>query len=500
VKTIGIDIGSSFIKVSVFDAEKGRCLSKASVPETEMPIRADHKGWAEQSPEMWWDYARQAVVEAIDRCGISALDIGAIGITYQMHGLVCLDRDGKLLRPSIIWCDSRAVETGNMLAQRLGADYCRSHLLNSPGNFTASKLCWVKENEPALFEKIYRVMLPGDYIGYRLTGEINTTVSGLSEGIFWDFPNHRVSEELLTISGISKDMIAPIVPTFGEQGRLLPAIARELGLKPGIPVTYRAGDQPNNAFSLNVINPGEVAATAGTSGVVYGVTDRMVADPLYRINAFAHVNHSENSARLGILLCINGTGILNSWLRKNIAGGKDYVQMNDEAMKIPAGSDGLMIVPFGNGAERMLQNRETGCQVVGLNYNKHTQSHVFRAAQEGIAFAFRYGMEAMNEAGISPKVIKAGNANMFLSPVFRQVLADITGICINLYETDGSTGAAMGAATGEGYYSGFSEAGAKMKKIKVIEPSGERSSSMEAYGRWKSHLDVILNSKQDIQY
>lgn len=492
--TIGIDIGSSFIKASVYDAAAGCTLSKASAPDTEMPIRAEHRDWAEQSPGMWWDYARKAVIEAVRHSKVPATDISAIGITYQMHGLVCLDLQGNPLRPSIIWCDSRAVETGKMLAAKLGDDYCRNHLLNSPGNFTASKLTWVKENEPAIFDKIHRIMLPGDYIAFKLTGEMNTTVSGLSEGIFWDFPGNRVSEELLRSSAISGDLLSSVIPTFGEQGRLMPAIAQELGLKPGIPVTYRAGDQPNNAFSLNVLNPGEVAATAGTSGVVYGVTDRMIADSLYRVNTFLHVNHSAETNRLGVLLCINGTGILNSWLRKNTGGGLDYSKMNEAALQIPAGSEGLMIVPFGNGAERMLQNQETGCQVVGLNFNRHTQAHLFRAAQEGIAYAFRYGMDAMKETGISPSVIRAGNANMFLSPVFRQTLADVTGVCIDLYETDGSIGAARGAAIGAGYYSGFKDAFVQMKRTRVIEPSSGRSASVEAYHRWKSLLDKTLKS------
>jgi len=493
MKTLGIDIGSSFIKVSVYDAASGQCIAHVSMPETEMPITALKPAWAEQSPEMWWDNTKQAVIKAIRQCPQQALDIGAIGITYQMHGLVCLDRQGIPLRPAIIWCDSRAVDTGKTLEARLGEAYCRTHLLNSPGNFTASKLCWVKENEPEIFDKIHRVMLPGDYIGYRLSGEMNTTLSGLSEGIFWDFPNHRVSEEILAVSGISQDLLCPIVPAFGDQGRLLASVAAELGLKPGIPITYRAGDQPNNALSLNVMNPGEVAATAGTSGVVYGVTDRMTTDPLYRVNPFAHVNHTEKATRLGILLCINGTGILNSWLQKNIGGGKSYDQMNEEARLVPPGSEGLTIIPFGNGAERMLQNRETGSRMIGLNFNRHTQAHLFRASQEAVAFAFHYGMEAMKDTGITPTVIRAAHTNMFLSPVFRQILADVSGVSIDLYETDGSVGAAMGAATGAGFYSGTEEAGSKIKKIKQIEPSAERSSTLEAYDAWKSHLDNILN-------
>lgn len=493
MKTLGIDIGSSFIKVSVYDANTGLCVSRASSPDAEMPILSNKNHWAEQAPEMWWDHTCQAIRQALRPD--HGKDIAAIGITYQMHGLVCLDRQGNSLRPSIIWCDSRAVETGAILEAQLGEDYCRTHLLNSPGNFTAAKLLWVKDNERDLFDRIYHIMLPGDYIAYRLSGEMNTSLSGLSEGIFWDFHQHRVSEELLRVSGLAPGLLCPLVPAFGEQGRVLPQIAAELGLKPGIPITYRAGDQPNNAYSLHVMQPGEVAATAGTSGVVYGITDRMVADPSYRVNPFAHVNHTEHSPRLGVLLCINGTGILNSWMRKTIANGIPYVQMNAEAEEIQPGCEGLCILPFGNGSERMLENRDVGSRIIGLHFNRHTRAHLFRAAQEGIAFAFRYGMEAMKEVGITPKVIRAAHTNMFLSPVFRQILADATGVNIDLYDTDGSQGAAMGAATGVGFYADHEEAGQKIKKILTVEPSADPSGTTEAFTHWKSCLDTLLTDQ-----
>lgn len=492
MKTLGIDLGSSFIKVSVYDAATRLITSRVSMPATEMAIDAKQTGWAEQSPGIWWENLRLAVREVIRRDSGTGSGVGAIGITYQMHGLVCLDRYGNPLRPSIIWCDSRAVANGKRLASKLGDDYCRKILLNAPGNFTASKLCWVKENEPAVFEKIFRILLPGDYIAYKLTGIMNTTVGGLSEGIFWDFPNHRIAGELLIKSGISGDLLAPITDHFGEQGRLLPEVARDLGLQPGTPVTYRAGDQPNNAFSLNVNNPGEVAATAGTSGVVYGISDLIPANPSNRVNTFSHVNHTRESNRLGVLLCINGTGILNSWIRNNMLPGMDYETMNEEALRVPAGSEGLLIVPFGNGAERMLENREPGCSMAGLNFNIHTRAHLLRAAQEGVAFAFRYGMEAIKEAGIELSVIRAGHANMFLSPVFQQVLANVSGVSIDLYETDGSAGAAMGAAIGAGYWSGTREAFRGLTKLKTIDPSHDSTSTFEAYSRWRSHLDRML--------
>ena len=422
--------------------------------------------------------------------------VSAIGITYQMHGLVVIDRNKEVLRPSIIWCDSRAVEIGNKAFTDLGSEKCLSGLLNSPGNFTASKLKWVKENEPDLYRRIYKIMLPGDYIAMRLTGEINTTVTGLSEGIFWDFPNDKLASFLLDYYGISAEFIPAIVPAFGDQGKVLPEIASELGLKPGIPVTYRAGDQPNNAFSLNVLNPGEIAATAGTSGVVYGVTDTYSYDPESRVNIFAHVNHTSDSSRLGVLLCINGTGILNSWVQKNAGNQKlSYAEMNEAASQIPVGSEGLVIIPFGNGAERVIENRNTGCQISNLNFNIHNSSHMIRASQEGIAFSFKYGIDIMSQyTGLNVAQIRAGHANMFLSPIFRETLATITNVPIDLYNTDGAEGAARGAGVGSGIYKSYREAFEHLQKLSTVEPvPGKHQEYLDAYQEWYNVLNKMLN-------
>ena len=411
-----------------------------------------------------------------------------------MHGLVVDNKAKEVLRPSIIWCDSRAVQYGDRAFKAIGEKHCLSHLLNSPGNFTASKLAWIKEYEPRLFDEIDKIMLPGDFIAMRMTGDIVTTVSGLSEGIFWDFKNQCVSKELMNYYGFNDDLIADIKPTFGLQGELTASVATELGLKKGTPVTYRAGDQPNNALSLNVLNPGEIAATGGTSGVVYGVNGTINYDSLSRVNTFAHVNYTEENPRLGVLLCINGVGILNSWIKRNIApAGMDYDGLNELAAGIPVGSEGLSILPFGNGAERMLQNKPSSCSVHGLNFNIHSKAHLARAAQEGIVFSFKYGMEIMNQMGIDIDVIRAGNANMFLSPVFREALAGVTGAVIELYDTNGAVGAAKGAGMGAGIYSSAEEAFASLKKIDVIEPDGLKADQYcGAYETWKERL--IKNS------
>ena len=491
---LGYDVGRSLVKASVINAESGRSVASAFYPKKEMKIQAPKSGWAEQDPEQWWTNLILATNDVMEEAEIDPSSIKSIGIAYQMHGLVLVDKDYNLLRSSIIWCDSRAVSHGDHAMNSIGPERCLSHLLNSPGNFTASKLSWVIMNEPELYEKAYKFMLPGDYIAMKMTGEINTTISGLSEGIMWDFEENSLAEFLLEYYGIHQHLVPDVVPTFSEQGRLSASASDELGLVPGIRIAYRAGDQPNNAFSLNVLNPGEIAATAGTSGVVYGVSDEVKYDPLSRVNTFAHVNHSPELNRLGVLLCINGTGIQYSWLKDQLAQSQmNYPALNDLAKNAPIGSEGLLMLPFGNGAERMLGNKDVGATIKNINFNIHNSSHLARAAQEGVAFSFHYGMEIMKEIGINPSVIRAGMANMFLSPIFRNTLAEISGSTIELYDTDGSIGAANGAGIGSGTFGSFEEAFENLNMRMVVEPTNSHSEQYaDAYGIWKDVLDKIL--------
>lgn len=489
---LGFDVGSSSVKASLVNADTGKCVATAFYPEKEAPIMAVKAGWAEQDPQMWWDNAKLSLKKIMADAQVKGEDIKAIGISYQMHGLVCVDKNLQALRPSIIWCDSRAVPYGEKAFRDLGAEQCLGHLLNSPGNFTAAKLAWVKENEPDIYEKIYKVMLPGDYIAMRLSGVANTTVSGLSEGMLWDFKNNRVADFLTKYYGFDESIISDIVPTFGIQSEVSAEAAAETGLKAGTPITYRAGDQPNNALSLNVFNPGEIASTAGTSGVVYGVLGNVNYDKKSRVNTFAHVNHTEEQTRLGVLLCINGTGILNAWVHRNITPEVGYAEMNDLAATVPIGSEGVTVIPFGNGAERVLENKEIGCSFNGVNFNKHNRAHLVRAAQEGIVFSFCYGMEIMQQMGMDIHKIHAGKANMFLSPLFRDTLAGVSGATIELYDTDGSVGAAKGAGIGAGIYKDNNEAFASLDKLQVIEPDeAHRAEYLAAYARWK---DILKNN------
>ena len=487
---LGYDIGTSSVKASLVEIESGKCAASTFFPKTEASIIAKQSGWAEQDPESWWQYLCQATRQVLADTGARGEDVKAIGISYQMHGLVCVDKEGKPLRPSIIWCDGRAVPYGNAAFEAIGSETCLSHLLNSPGNFTAAKLAWVKENEPELYSQIHKVMLPGDYIAMKLSGgDMKTTVSGLSEGMFWDFKRNEVSQDVMKYFGFDNSLICDIVPTFSVQSVVSEGVAQELGLAAGTPISYRGGDQPNNALSLNVMEPGEIAATGGTSGVVYGVLGEVNYDKLSRVNTFAHVNHNQPDTRLGVLLCINGTGILNAWMKRTVAPeGIGYAEMNDLAESVPVGAEGLSIIPFGNGAERVLQNQNPGASISGINFNIHTKAHLLRAAQEGIAFSFAYGMDIMAQMGMEIKTIKAGHANLFLSPLFRRTLASVTGATIELYETDGAVGAAKGAGIGAGIYKDHNEAFTTIRHMATVKPEADCAPYKAAYQKWVEAL------------
>lgn len=493
--SLGIDIGSSSVKVSLLDIQSGKCVASATNPKSEAPIKALRKGWAEQSPDMWWILILNGIAE-ITAAGYQMAEVGCIGITYQMHGLVAVDSKGKPVRDSIIWCDSRAVETGAGALEGIGHDKCMEHLLNSPGNFTASKLAWVKAHEPEVFSRISKFMLPGDYIAYKLSGKISTTETGLSEQILWDFHEGHRADFVADYYGIPLESIPETVPSIGVQAYTNAATQDLLGIPEGTPISYRAGDQPNNAFSLSVLQPGEIAATGGTSGVVYGVTDEPKYDPLSRVNTFLHVNHTSAAPRLGVLLCINGTGILNSWIHHNVCPELSYSAMNELAAQAPAGCDGLTVLPFGNGAERVLAGAFTGAAFDGIDLVRHSRAHLLRASQEGIAFSFLYGIEIMRNLGLSPTVIRAGRANLFLSPLFRQTLATITGARIELFDTDGSLGAARGAALGAGFYKTAAEAFNTLARVETTLPEENWKEALDqAYCRWKSYLESTLNKQ-----
>lgn len=493
---LGLDIGSSSVKASLLDADTGKSIVSKAFPEEEMPINSPETGWAEQDPEMWWRYVKQTIAYVQKKAEVKKGELKGIGIAYQMHGLVCVDKDHQVLRPSIIWCDSRAVGVGEVAFKGLGADYCLPNLLNSPGNFTASKLKWVMENEPKTAEKIHKIMLPGDFIAMKLSGEILTSETGLSEGIFWDFQENDLSKKLLKQMGIPKEWIPESVPSFSVQGKVNESAASETGLEAGVPITYRAGDQPNNAFSLQVLKPGELATTAGTSGTVYGVCDTPLYDPQSRVNTFVHVNHSKKKPSYGVLLCVNGTGILNSWLKKVMGGNRiSYEEMNSLGSSATIGSEGLVFIPFGNGVERIMQNKSVGAHLLGLDLLKHDKRHVVRAAQEGIVSALTYGFRIMKDMGMNLQTVKAGHANMFLSPLFRKTFVHMNRVNLELYDTDGAQGAARGAGIGAGIFGSESEAFSGLQLLETLEPNlNFYEPYEEAYSNWETKLKQLINS------
>lgn len=491
---LGYDIGSSSIKAGLVKVDSGQKVGVVNYPDREMAIIALQTGWAEQHPETWWENLQTATQKLFSSCQVDPKEVQSIGVSYQMHGLVLVDKNQHVLRPSIIWCDSRAVGIGEKAFEELGADFCLQHLLNSPGNFTASKLKWVKDNEPELYDQIDKLMLPGDYIHMKLTGEANTTITGLSEAILWDYLENRVPSKLLDYFGFDKSLIPDLVPSIGEQGYLSKNTARLLGLKTGIPVAYRAGDQPNNALSLNVLKPGEVAATGGTSGVVFGVVDEPIFDPKSRVNAFAHVNHQSSDPRIGVLLCVNGAGIQYSWMKQMLASdGTSYNDMERMLSSVRINSDGLKILPFGNGAERMLENKDIGSRILGLNFNRHSKAHMYRASLEGIAYSFIYGLEIMREMGMDIKTIRVGNDNLFQSETFSTTIATLLDCQIEMMESTGAIGAAKAAAVGAGVAGSLEEVMSNQQIIRRYEPDSQISIYRAGYNLWKSELMKLIN-------
>lgn len=491
---LGYDIGSSSIKTAIVHAETHDVIAVIQYPNREMDMLSRQIGWAEQQPEVWWQHLCQSTRKILFDTGIKPEDIKGIGISYQMHGLVLVDKDLQVLRPSIIWCDSRAASIGKQAFKELGEEYCFQNYLNSPGNFTASKLKWIKDNEPEVYHKTYKILLPGDYIAMKLTGQPNTTISGLSEGVLWNFKEHKIADKVLNYFGFEQNILPEVTPTFSEMGRVTKEAAMQTGLAVGTPVTYRAGDQPNNAVSLNVLNPGEIAATSGTSGVVYGIVDKPLYDTKSRVNAFAHVNYKPTDEHIGILLCINGAGIQYGWVKQQIArSNTSYQDMDRMASAVPVGSDKVCVLPFGNGSERIFEDRDLGSHIYNLRFNRHRRAHLYRASLEGVAFAFVHGINILKEMGLPVDVIRVANDNMFQSRIFSMTIATLLGIHIEVVDTTGAVGAARASGVGAGIYSSLKEALRGVEPTAMYEPTLNYALCSQAYNYWESNLRKVLN-------
>ena len=481
---IGFDIGSSFVKAALVEVETGKPIARARVPEVEIPMEAQQLGWAEQHPNLWWQYLCEATQKLLTETDINPEQISSIGISYQMHGLVLVDRDLNPLRKSIIWCDSRATSYGEKAFEKLGKGYCKDHLLNSPGNFTASKLAWVIENEPELYQKAYKLMLPGDFLAAKLSGIPQTTITGLSEGIFWDFKNDQASQALFDHYQIDQSLVPEVVDNFTVQATVSNAGAQATGLKEGPPITYRAGDQPNNAYTLGARKAGDVVATGGTSGVVYALTDQLSGNELTKVNTFAHVNYQPQQKMFGKLLNLNGAGIQYRWLHQ-LMGEVGYEKLNEMAQQAPIGSNGLQVFPFGNGAERMLDNKIVNGHISNINFNIHDNNHMVRATLEGIAFAMIYGIEILKNDGVDIENLKVGNDNLFLSDVFSKTIADTLGISIQMLEATGAEGAAKASISNPHQ----TQNNDNINITKTIKPNPKlQVESIASFEKWKTQL------------
>lgn len=480
--TLGLDIGSSSVKACLYDARSFRIVGTSTSPSHEMPITAPEPGWAEQDPEVWWHHTIVACDDLRARHPAAWATVKAIGIGYQMHGLVTLDAGDKPVRPAIIWCDSRAVETGNSITGLIGRQRLLDSNLNTPGNFTVSKMVWMMQNEPDNWSKVAIGMLPGDYIAYRLSGDKTTSKSGLSEMILWNFLTNEIDTLILNNYPSIRAILPKIVPNIGVATSISMESAEMLGLQDDVVLSYRSGDQPNNAFGLGVTEPGSVGINAGTSGVVYAVTDKPVVDVAETFNPFLHVNNNESQKRIGLLLCLNGCGIMNAQIRR-LTKASSYEMMNEKADDVPLGSDGLQIFPFGNGAERMFGNRNLGASIHGWDLVRHNDAHFFSASLEGIAATLSYGIDHMRSLGVNINKIHAGRANLFLSPLFCELIAAIARVDVYLFESDGASAAAKGAAYGAGLINSTTQPADLLGKPDIYSAKTRDIAAVEAFRR-----------------
>lgn len=433
---LGIDVGTSSVKVSIV-GEDGVILASATAPaSSERAINSPNPNWAEQNPEDWWEDAQQAILNLPLE---ARLQVEAIGIAYQMHGLVLVDSQFQPVRPSIIWCDGRNIQESQILAESLGLDALENRLLNKPGTLTLAKLAWVAEHEPETLAKAHTFGLPGDFIAYKLTGEWSTTKSGYSEMVGWDFGASIPFEEGFRKAGW-KLPLPEARPNLEEGAPIQKVIAEKLGLPPSARVTYRAGDQPNNAFGLGVLQQGETAISAGTSGVLYGIGDS--SPGLHEgINRFLHVN-----SQIGVLMCLNGVGSALAFARRTWFQNQSYEALSELASQANP-ENCPYFFPFGNGAERILSERAFS-GFTELDFNRHNLPELARSVFEGIAFAYRLGSEKMEKAGCLSKVVNGTESGLLKSSFFAQLLANELQVELILSEGDGSTAAARGAALG----------------------------------------------------
>ena len=486
---LGFDVGSSSVKASLVNADSGKCVATAFFPEKEAPIMAVKAGWAEQDPQMWWDNAKLSLKKIMVEAGATAEEIKAIGISYQMHGLVCVDKNLKALRPSIIWCDSRAVPYGEKAFKDLGADQCLSHLLNSPGNFTAAKLAWVKENEPENFKKIKKIMLPKDYLAYKLSGTFCTDYSDASGMLLLDVKNRKWSKEMCDICGITEDMLPKLFDSFEKVGELKHDLAAELGLRDGVVIAAGAGDNAAAAVGTGTVGNNKCNISLGTSGTIFMSSDSFAVDSNNALHSFDHAD-----GHFHLMGCMLSAASCNKWWMDEILKTKDYADEQKGIDKL--GENHVFFLPYLMGERSPWNNPNARATFTGITMDT-TREDMTQAVLEGVAFATRDMYEVAKSIGVAPKrtMICGGGAK---SPLWRRMIANILNVEVDVpsCEEGPGMGGAMLAMVACGAYKSVEEAAAAIVKVdKTEKPDPELVAKYEArYQQFKTIYPALAET------
>jgi xylulokinase len=472
-KVLGIDVGTGGTRAVLLD-QAGRVLGAATAEHAEMA--SPQLGWAEQDPRDWWRAAQVAIGECLTAAGATGPEVFAVGLSGQMHGLVLLDGAGEVVRPALLWCDQRTEEECREITERVGAKRL-IELVANPAltGFTLPKIWWVRKHELELWSRVRSIMLPKDYVRFKLTGARATDVADASGTLLFDVVRRRWSAEMLEAS----DLRAEILPKVFESPEITARVTKDgaaaSGLREGTPVVAGGGDQAAGAVGMGIVAPGNVSATIGTSGVVFAATSDPVVEPKGRIHTFCHAI----PGRWHVMGVTQGAGLSLRWFRDQFAGGASYDTLMIEAAAAPAGSDGLLWAPYLMGERTPHLDPNARGALVGLTA-QHTRAHVIRAILEGVAFSLRDTFTIFRELGVPVKSIRLGGGGA-RSYLWQQVQADIYGMPVDLVaaEEGAAYGAALLAGVGAGVWPSVDAACETAVRVaKRVEPIAENRELM----------------------
>jgi xylulokinase len=503
MKLLGIDTGTSGTRAVLLDAA-GRVASSATAEHA--PISSLRPGWAEQDPHGWWNAACRAIPECLARAGVSPGEIDGIGLTGQMHGLVLLGSDSEVLRPSIIWCDQRTEAECRAITEKVGAQRLIELTANpAVTGFTLPKIWWVQKNEPELWGRVRTILLPKDYVRFRLTGARAIDVADASGTLLLDVVNRRWSAPMMEISKLSEDLLPRVFESQEVASHISEEGARATGLRAGIPVVAGAGDQAAGAVGMGIVRPGAVSATIGTSGVVFAATASPLLDPKGRIHTFCHAVPK----RWHVMGVTQAAGFSLRWFRDQFGIASSYAgdfardaydSLMDEAGAVPGGADGLLWAPYLMGERTPHLDPHARGALVGLTAT-HTRAHVVRAILEGVAFSLRDTLAIFSELKLPIESIRLGGGGA-RGTVWRQVQADVYGMPVDLVEAEEGPayGAALLAGVGVGAWPSVESAcEAAVRVAKRIEPDKKDSAVMNRqYGAYKKMYPALRDIMHEL--